>query len=85
MASANNRDIISARKVALPLSAITLLAGFIMAESAVMGRRITLVGSVRSMMTTKFCSPVVSRTQMNRSDSKVSVLKPMLAALMPRF
>lgn len=55
------------------------------AESAVMGLRITLVGSVRSIITTRFCSPVVSRTQMKRSDSSVRVLKPILAALTPKF
>lgn len=69
----------------LPFRAMTLEAGFIIAESAVMGRRMTLLGSVKSMMTTKFCSPVVSRTQMKRSDSSVRVLKEIAAALMPRF
>jgi hypothetical protein len=69
----------------VPLRAMTLLAGCMMAESAVMGLRITLEGSVRSIMTTRFCSPVVSRTQMKRSDSSVRVLKLILAVLTPRF
>jgi hypothetical protein len=44
-----------------------------MAESAVMGRRRTLLPSPRSMMTTWFCSLTFSRTQMKRSDSNVNV------------
>lgn len=64
---------------------MTLLTGFMIAESAVIGRRITFVGSFKSTMTTAFWSPVVSRTQINLSDSRVRVLKPMLAGLMPRF
>ena len=68
-----------------PLSAMTLLAGFMMAESAEMGRLIGLAESLRSMITTWAWSPTFSRTQMNLSDSMVRVLNPMLAALMPRF
>ena len=68
-----------------PLSAMTLLAGFMMAESAEIGRRMGLAVSFRSMMTTWAVSPTFSLTQMNLSDSIVSVLKPMLVALMPRF
>lgn len=56
-----------------------------MAESAVIGRRTKSFAFARSMITTWFCSPTVSRTQMNLSDSIVRVLKPMLAALMPRL
>ena len=63
--------------------AITLLAGFIMAESAEMGLRMGLVWSAMSMMTTWLVSPNFSRTQMNLSDSMVRLLKPMLLALMP--
>ncbi len=68
-----------------PLSAITLLAGFMMAESAEMGRLMGLLASLRSMMTTCDVSPTFSRTHMNLSDSMVRVLNPMLAALMPTF
>jgi len=64
---------------------MTLLVGFMMAESAEMGRRIGLAVSLRSMMTTCAVSPTFSRTQMNLSDSIVSVLNPMLVALIPRF
>jgi hypothetical protein len=58
--------------------------GFMMAESAVMGRRTMLEMSLRSMMTTWFWSPTFSRTQMNLSDSIVRVANPMLPALIPR-
>uniref|UniRef100_A0A6B0TTQ8 Putative secreted protein n=1 Tax=Ixodes ricinus TaxID=34613 RepID=A0A6B0TTQ8_IXORI len=54
-----------------------------MAESAEMGLRMGLVGLAMSTMTTCAASPTFSRTQMNLSDSIVSVLKPTLAALMP--
>jgi len=64
---------------------MTLLAGFMMAESAEIGRRMGLAVSLRSIMTTCAVSPTFSRTQMNLSDSIVSVLNPMLVALMPRF
>lgn len=64
---------------------MTLLAGFMMAESALMGLRIGLVGSAMSMMTTSAVSPTFSRTQMNLSDSIVSVLKDIEAGLMPTF
>ena len=47
--------------------------GCIIAESAVIGLRRTLLASVRSMMTTWFCSFTFSRTQMKWSDSRVSV------------
>lgn len=69
----------------LPLSAMTLLAGFMMALSAEMGRRIGVLGSAMSMITTWVCSPTFSRMQMNLSDSMVRVLKPMLAGFIPRF
>lgn len=62
---------------------MTLLAGFMMAESAEMGLLMGLVGSCKSMMTTCAVSPAFSRTQINLSDSIVRVLNPMLAALMP--
>lgn len=70
---------------AFPLSAITLLAGFMMAESALIGRRIGFVGSAMSMMTTSAVSPTFSRTQMNLSDSIVRVLNEIDAGLMPTF
>ena len=62
---------------------MTLDAGFMMAESPEMGRRMGLVGSPRSMMTTCAVSPTFSRTQMNLSDSMVRVLNPMLDAWIP--
>lgn len=64
-------------KSGLPFNAITLLAGFMMAESAVIGRRIGLFESFMSMMTTWLFSPVFSRTQMNLSDSIVSEVNEM--------
>lgn len=69
----------------LPLRAMTLLAGFMMALSAEMGLRMGLFGSAISMMTTWACSPTFSLMQMNLSDSMVRVLNPMLAGLIPRF
>lgn len=68
---------------ALPFRARTLLAGFMIAESADIGLRMGLVGSFRSIMTTWAVSPIFSRTQMNLSDSIVSVLKLILAGLIP--
>jgi hypothetical protein len=76
---------ISLMKVPLPLSAITLLAGFMMAESADIGLLIGLVASAKSIMTTCAVSPTFSRTHMKLSDSIVSVLNPMFAALIPTF
>jgi len=43
------------------------------AESAVIGRRITLFASARSTMMTWFCSATFSRTQIKWSLSSVSV------------
>ena len=54
----------SIEEIHLPFNAITLLAGFMMAESAEIGLRIGLVGSDMSMMTTCAVSPTFSRTQM---------------------
>ena len=48
----------------LPFKAMTLLAGFMIAESAEIGLLIGLVGSDMSMMTTCAVSPTFSRTQM---------------------
>ena len=79
-------DFISMLKICSVLAAfnaMTLEAGFMMAESAEMGRRIGLVWSAISMITTWFVSPTFSRTQMNLSDSIVRLLKPMLAAPIP--
>ena len=70
-------------EIRLPVRAMTLEAGFMMAESADIGRLMGLVASARSMMTTWLVSPTFSRTQMYLSDSMVRLLKPMLAALMP--
>jgi hypothetical protein len=55
--------------------AIIFLLGCMIAESAVIGRRITLLASARSIITTWFCSPTFSRTQMKWSDSSVKVCK----------
>ncbi len=64
---------------------MTLLAGFMMALSAEMGRRMGVFESLMSMITTWACSPTFSRMQMNLSDSIVRVLNPMFAGFMPRF
>ena len=48
----------------LPFNAMTLLAGFMMAESAEIGLLMGLVGSDMSMITTWAVSPTFSRTQM---------------------
>lgn len=69
----------------LPLKAMTFEAGFMIADSADIGRRIGLFGVAISMMTTCEVSPTFSRTQMNLSDCIDSVAKPILAALMPTF
>ena len=69
----------------LPLRAITLLAGFMIAESALIGRRIGLFASFISIITTWAVSPTFSRTQMNLSDSIVSVLNDIEFVLMPTF
>lgn len=66
-----------------PFSAITLLAGFMIAESALMGRRMGLAESFMSMMTTWLAPFTFSRTQMNLSDSIVSVLNEIEFALIP--
>lgn len=70
-------------RVRCALRAITFDVGFMMAESAEIGLRIGAVGVAMSMITTWAASPTFSRTQMNLSDSIVSVLKLMLAALIP--
>lgn len=57
----------------VPFSASIFLSGCIIAESAVMGLRSTLLASARSMMTTWFCSLTFSRTQMKWSDSNVKL------------
>ena len=64
---------------------MTFDAGFMIAESAEIGRRLGFPGSAMSTMTTCAVSPTFSRTQINLSDSIVSVEKPMLAALIPTF
>jgi hypothetical protein len=69
----------------LPFKAMTLDLGFMIAESAEIGRLIGLFELSISMMTTCAVSPIFSRTQMNLSDSIVRVENPMLAALMPMF
>ena len=50
-----------------------------------MGRRMGLAGSARSMITTCAVSPTFSLTQMNLSDSIVSVAKPICCTLIPMF
>lgn len=68
---------------AFPLRAITLLAGFIIAESADIGRLMGFAVSFKSIITTWDASPTFSRTQMNLSDSIVRELKLTLAGFMP--
>lgn len=80
-----NNKFVCFKKNYSPFSAITLLAGFMMAESALMGRRIGLLVSFISMMTTCAVSPTFSRTQMNLSDSIVSVLNVIVPVLIPAF
>ena len=55
------------------------------AESAVIGRRMGFPESARSMMITWAVSPTFSLTQMNLSDSKVRVANPICWTLMPTF
>lgn len=62
---------------------MTLLAGFIIAESAEIGLLIGLAESFMSIITTCAVSPTFSLTQINLSDSIVSVLKLTLLALIP--
>ena len=57
----------------LPFKAMTLLAGFMIAESAEIGLLIGLVGSDMSMMTTCAVSPTFSRTQMYLEYSLVGI------------
>ncbi len=64
---------------------MTLLVGFMIAESADMGRLMGFAVSFISMITTCAVSPTFSRMQMNLSDSMVRVENPILAALMPMF
>ena len=64
------------------LRAITLLTGFIKADSAVIGRLIGVVGEAMSTMTTLLLAPV-SRMQMNLSDSMVTFVKEMNCWLTP--
>ncbi len=66
------------------LRAITLLAGFISAESAVIGRLSGLSGAAMSTITTEFVGPV-SRMQMYLSLSIVTLVKEMNCGLMPRL
>ena len=62
---------------------MTLETGFMIADSAVIGRRCTSVGLVMSMMTTCTVPFNSSRMQMNFSDSIVSVAKLMNCGWMP--
>lgn len=57
-------------------NAMTLLAGFIRADSAVIGRLIGDIGEAMSTMTTLLVAPV-SRIQMNLSDSMVTFVNDM--------
>lgn len=79
------RHISQFNTMVLPFKAMTLDFGFIIAESAEIGRRIGLFALSMSIMTTCAVSPIFSRTQINLSDSMVRVEKPMFAALMPIF
>merc|ERR1719462_1192594 len=72
-------------RVFCAFKAMTLLAGFMIAESAEIGLLIGLVGSDMSMMTTCAVSPTFSRTQMYLSDSMVRELNPMFAGVIPTF
>ena len=65
-------------------SAITLEAGFINAESAVMGRFNGVNGAARSTMTTELDGPV-SRMHMNLSLSIVTLVKEINCWLIPRL
>ncbi len=65
-------------------SAMTFVAGFINAESAVIGRFRGVIGADRSTMTTEFDAPV-SRTQMNLSLSIVTLVKEMNCWFIPKF
>lgn len=69
----------------IPLRAITLLAGFIIAESADIGRLVGLAVSFISIMTTCAVSFTFSRTQINLSDSMVRVLNDIELILIPTF
>lgn len=71
------------RKICLPFNAMIFATGFMIAESAVMGRRCKACGLFKSIITTWFCSPTFSRTQMYLSDSIVNELNPIFAALIP--
>ncbi len=64
------------------LSAMIFDTGFMIAESAVMGRFIGCVGFARSTMMTEFAAPV-SRTQMLFSDSIVTFVNVTFCGLTP--
>lgn len=64
---------------------MTLEAGFIIADSAVIGRLIGLAGSPRSMMTTWEVSPTFSLMHMYLSDSMVRLENPIWDTLIPTF
>ena len=65
---------------------MTLLLGFMIAESAAIGLLIGFVGSAISMITTWLpASPTFSRTQINLSDSIVRLAKPIFAGWIPAF
>jgi hypothetical protein len=79
--SASLRFVSTARgKDDLPLRAKIFSFGCMMAESAVIGRLMTELASLRSTMTTLFWS----LTQMKASDSRVSVWNEIEAGWMPR-
>ena len=66
------------------LSAMTLVAGFINAEFAVIGRFRGVIGAAKSTMTTEFDAPV-SRTQIYLSLSIVTLVKEMNCWFIPKF
>ena len=64
---------------------MTCEAGFIIAESAVTGNRLGLEACAKSMTTSLEEPPTVSLTQINLSDSIVTVVNLMCSALMPKL
>ena len=71
--------------LSVPFNAMTLVVGFIIAESAVIGLLIGLFGSAISMIITQAVSFTFSHTQIDLSDSMASELNPILATLIPTF
>ena len=68
-----------------PRRAMTFSSRCMMADSAEMGLRMTLLASERSIITTCLVPLTSSRTQMNFSLSMVKVANPMEAGWMPKL